>query len=71
MNTNGKMMNLASLSRERFTYCISWSLQLGMGSANLPCREPFTAVVFNLFRSAAHFQPGGLAAAHQCLQVFF
>ena len=30
-----------------------------------------SAVVFNLFRSAAHFQPGVLAAAHQCLQVFF
>ena len=28
-------------------------------------------VVFNRFRSAAHFQPGGLATAHQCLQVFF
>ena len=29
------------------------------------------SVVFNLFRSDAHFQPGGLAAAHQCLQVYF
>ena len=40
-----------------YEYNRKWDSQLKIWYA--------TSVVFNLFRSAAHFQPGGLAAAHQ------